>query len=157
MKHRCLCVFLAFMVCFSVACSKGGGSVKLAPVKGKITFLGKPVAGAIVSFHVEGAPRISVGETDAEGNYRLSMFDKDDGAVVGQNTVTISGSAESEPVTPTNAEDYGKVMGIGAGNTPKDPKNTKASVPSKYADLKRGLLKVNVIDGPNEHDFKLQE
>ena len=158
MSHRCVCVGFTLLMCLSLACSKsGGGAVKLGQVKGKVTFLGKPVEGAIVSFNAEGAPRFAVGETDVEGNYRLSMFDKNDGAVVGQNTVTITGAAASEPVTPTGADDYGKAMGIGAGNAPKIPQNAKVSIPAKYADLKRGLLKVNVQDGANEHDFKLQE
>lgn len=158
MKQQLTWICFACLTCLAVACSKGGGSVKLAQVTGTVTFMGKPVEGAVVSFNAEGSPRVAVGETDVGGKYSLSMFDKDDGAMVGQNVVTITGAPGSEPVAPVNAEDYGKAMGIGPGNAPKDVKNAKVSIPAKYADLKKGLLKVNVTEGAaNQHDFKLQD
>ena len=113
---------------------------------------GKPVEGAVVSFNIDGAPRAAVGETDAAGNYTLTMFDKDDGAGIGQNLVLIAGA--ETPAAPTNVDDYAKAMGIGGTAAPKI---TKTFVPAKYADAKKALLKVNVTAGANVHDFKLQE
>jgi len=151
MRRRFLIVCTVITL-IPLGCSGGAGKIKLAPVKGKVTMGDKPVEGAVVTFNMDGAPRAAVGETDAEGNYRLTMFDKDDGAVIGQNVVLIT-NAEA-PVTPTSPEDYGKAMGIG-GAAP--PKTTKSFVPAKYADAKKALLKVNVKEGANVHDFKLQE
>lgn len=153
MRRRFLFVCCGLVALAPFGCSKGGSGVNLAPVKGTVTMGGKPVEGAVVSFNMESAPRVAVGETDANGNYSLMMFDKDDGAVVGQNVVTITG-AEVAAAPPTSSDEYAKVMGIG-GTAP--PKTTKTVIPSKYADLKKALLKVNVKVGPNVHDFKLQE
>lgn len=144
-----VCMMISF---FQLGCSGGAGNIKLAPVKGQVTMGGKPVEGAVVTFNLEGAPRAAVGETDAEGKYSLMMFDKDDGAALGQNVVLITGAEAA--VTPTNSDDYAKAMGIG-GKAP--PKATKTFVPVKYSDAKKALLKVNVTAGANVHDFKLQE
>ncbi len=148
-----------FVVCVALAwiplgCSGSGSTIALAPVKGKVTLGDKPVAGVTVSFMTEKAPRFAVGETDAEGNYQLTMFDKNDGAAIGQNVVTITSSSPPGP-PPTNAEEYSKTMGLGANSSSKA--TPKVIIPEKYADAKRGLLKVIVKAGVNEHNFKLQE
>lgn len=148
-----------FVVCIALAwipfgCSESGSTIALAPVKGKVTLGDKPVAGVTVSFMAENAPRFAVGETDAEGNYQLTMFEKNDGAAIGPNVVTITSSVPAGP-PPTNAEEYSKTMGLGANSSSKP--TPKVVVPEKYADAKRGLLKVVVKAGANEHSFKLQE
>ena len=153
MSQREVFVACVAMALIPLGCSGGGDTIKLAPVTGKVTLHDKPVEGAVVSFIAEGAPRVAVGETDAEGNYQLTMFDKNDGAAIGQNVVTISSPSDPAPLA-TNAEEYSKTMGIGAGNVAKVP---KVVLPTKYADAKRGLLTVNVKEGANEHSFKLQE
>ena len=126
--------------------------VNLAPVKGQVTYGDKPVAGAMVTFTFEGAPRLAVGETDSDGNYQLTMFEKNDGAVVGQNTVTVSSSAVAGS-TPATSEEYEKLMGIGKNPPPKADGPT--AIPAKYADPKKSPFKVNVSTGQNQHDFKL--
>ena len=148
----------AFVVCVAMAwiplgCSGEVSTVKLAPVKGKVTLGDKPVAGVTVSFMAEGTPRFAVGETDAEGNYQLTMFDQNDGAAIGQNIVTITSSSPTA-LPATNADEYSKAMGFGTKSSSKPP---KVVIPAKYADAKRGLLKVIVKAGANEHSFKLQE
>ncbi len=58
--------------------------------------------------------------------------------------------SDEPPAIPTTSDEYAKSIGIGE-------KATKTSVPSKYADAKKALLKVNVTAGAYLHDFKLQE
>lgn len=137
-----------------IGCSGEDVKLNLAAVKGKVTYGDNPVGGAMVTFTFEGAPRLSVGETDVDGNYQLTMFEKNDGAVIGQNAVTISSSAVAGSV-PTTSEGYEKMMGIGKKPPPKGDGPT--AIPAKYADTKKPPFKVNVTAGKNQHDFKLQD
>src|SRR5262249_58215412 len=69
----------------------------MAPVKGRVTCGGKPVAEATITFspaaRFEGdrePGKPATGFTDQEGNYVLSTFRPYDGALVGKHRVTIS-------------------------------------------------------------------
>jgi hypothetical protein len=78
---------LAGATCLA-GCS-GSGRPDTAPVRGKLTLRGKPVVGATLAFLCDGAPRHAIGTTDSEGNYQLTTFEPNDGAVVGKHVVTI--------------------------------------------------------------------
>jgi hypothetical protein len=75
----------------------GGGPYKTAPVSGRVTVKGKPLANAAVLFqpvatagNIEPGPG-STGTTDAEGRYTLSLVGKDSkGAVVGKHKVQVT-------------------------------------------------------------------
>src|SRR4051812_25342786 len=75
----------------------GCGGPKLAPVKGRVMWNGKPVAQAHLSFspvakdeanREPGKP--ATGFTDADGNFVLSTYRPLDGAQVGEHRVVIS-------------------------------------------------------------------
>jgi hypothetical protein len=91
MRWRVL-VGLAVMV--GLGC--GGESYRLAPVSGRVTVNGKPLANATVTFQPIGSAGHdpgpgSYGRTDADGNYTLRVVeDKRNGAVVGNHRVSIS-------------------------------------------------------------------
>lgn len=65
------------------------------PVSGQITVNGVPAHGAIVRFHPQtpqtGAkyPLMPSGRADAEGVYRLTTYEGEDGAPVGEYVVTV--------------------------------------------------------------------
>jgi hypothetical protein len=74
----------------------GCGGTKNAPVSGKVTLNGQPLANAMVTFQpiakegsVEAGPGSS-GTTDAEGRFSLKMATGASGAVVGKHRVMIS-------------------------------------------------------------------
>jgi hypothetical protein len=73
----------------------GCANQKFAPVSGKVTLNGKPLANATVSFNpippdgsIESGPS-SVGITDQNGAYTLRVTLKQPGAVVGKHRVSI--------------------------------------------------------------------
>ena len=73
-----------------------GCTPNLAPVKGHVTCNGKPVAEAQITFNPvaknEGdleAGKPATGFTDAEGNFVLSTFRANDGALIGQHHVSV--------------------------------------------------------------------
>jgi len=68
---------------------------RLAPVSGKVTMDGKPLANALVAFLPDTKPGempspTSRGETDTQGRYSLTTSENKPGAVVGVNKVRIS-------------------------------------------------------------------
>jgi hypothetical protein len=74
----------------------GCGGAKLAPVSGKVTLDGQPLAGATVSFQpiapqgsTEAGPGSSA-KTDDKGEYKLTTDKGVDGAVVGKHRVIIT-------------------------------------------------------------------
>jgi hypothetical protein len=82
------------MAVFVAGCrSSHSTDVALHPVKGTITFQGKPISGAIVSLHPKEAsksvapnPRASV---QADGKFELSTFGQFDGAPEGDYVLTV--------------------------------------------------------------------
>ena len=82
-----------------------GCGLKTAPVSGRVTLDGKPLANATVVFvpEADGAGKdakpSSVGTTDANGHYSLELDrpDKTPGAVVGKHRVLITLGAKPGP------------------------------------------------------------
>jgi hypothetical protein len=77
-----------------------GSGPKYAPVSGRVTLNGKPLANATVSFQpiahegsIEAAPGSS-GKTNANGEYTLSVSPSQSGAWVGKHRVMVSSLAE---------------------------------------------------------------
>jgi hypothetical protein len=86
--HRCSAFLAAFLVLATVGC---GGKDRLVKVEGVVTLDGQPIAGAIVSFLPdEKGGRFAVGTTAQDGSYRLTTYQKDDGALPGDYRVTVT-------------------------------------------------------------------
>jgi hypothetical protein len=90
---------LGFMVLFVLGCG-GGGSKKLAPVSGRVTLDGKPLANAVVIFQpiaekgsVEGGVS-SKGTTNENGEFTLTAENGSTGAAVGQHRVSFSSQSQ---------------------------------------------------------------
>ncbi|QDU10816.1 carboxypeptidase-like regulatory domain-containing protein [Gimesia aquarii] len=86
-----LCCVLPITMCvllFFSGCSDSGP--KVARVTGTVMMDGSPLADAIVSFEPTGPGRPSIGNTDANGYYRLQYTTDLDGALLGTHTVRIS-------------------------------------------------------------------
>lgn len=87
-------LLVASAAAWQSGCSPAPPSV--VAVSGRVTLLGEPLAGAVVTFQpAQGATKAevagSVGRTNAEGRYELRLVDPDvPGAVVGKHSVTIT-------------------------------------------------------------------
>lgn len=123
-----------------VASGCGAGSKpQPVPVKGSVVFRGKPLANARVTFFAKGAPVPAIGDTNDSGEFELSMYGKGDGALVGENKVTVSllpsaSNAESAlPPDPTKIASgtatLPKEMRIGTGK-----KKEVSALPALYSD-----------------------
>jgi hypothetical protein len=128
------------------------------PVKGTITHNGQPVVGADITFFNSEANRSAFGRTNDQGQYQLTTFSSNDGAVAGKHLVTIT-KVEVPPPTaaePTvDSESYAP-PGIGESAAPEPP---KSSFPAKYGDpTTSGLVAVVSAETSNDKvDFTLTD
>ncbi len=140
---RCLPVLGALAVLFA-GCSKE--PYETAPVSGRITLNGKPVANVAITFqpvapegNINPGPG-SHGRTDADGRYTLKLIGKEtSGAVVGKHKVRIQ-NFNTEDTDP--GDDRPKVF--------KPP----VPIPAKYNTLE-GMDFVVPAGGTSTADFAL--
>lgn len=134
-------------------CSPASNRPKLLPVSGTVKFKGAPLANATVTFLPEGsAPRNPYGTTDKDGNFQLTSYDTNDGAVAGDYVVTIVAKpADGKKPEERTASD---MIALGPGGSLK----AEDTVPTKYADKKTSDLKRSVVAGDkNVFNFDLKE
>jgi hypothetical protein len=72
-------------------CGSGGVAVTpLVPVKGKVTYKGKPLTVGTVRFEPDGYGRMASGKLQSDGTFVLSTLKDGDGAAVGHHRVYVT-------------------------------------------------------------------
>lgn len=120
----------------------GCGGAKLpkpVPVKGTVTFRGKPLANARVSFYGPKATVPATGDTNESGEFVLSMYGKDDGALVGENKITVTVQSKDPGSAPPDATKIASGGG-NPGATAKIARGGGDTIPRVYADLANTTL-----------------
>ncbi len=81
----------------------GPGWLKTYPVKGVVRVDGKAAKGVFVTFHprerVGERPYIPSGQTDENGEFKLSTFETGDGAPPGEYDVTVTWPVRFNPIS----------------------------------------------------------
>lgn len=117
-------VFLLILAALSLAQASCGGGDKRKPtfpVAGKVTLDGRPAEHATVILHPVGdsdpdavKPR---GKVAADGSFKLTTYETDDGAPAGEYRVTVelwlASSRADEPPSNRLSPKYGKVESSG--------------------------------------------
>ena len=136
---------LGFVLSFGLVVLVGCGKPKTGTVKGKITFENKALAGATVTFWVEGQTPI-VATTDEQGFYQA-----DNVAVgaVGVSVVPASAAADGETLK--------RLAKDGVTMAPPVPKKNKPVVPATYADPLTSGLTHTVTEGESTYDIPLKK
>lgn len=128
--NKWFATFLCVLPLFSVGCGSGETRTPTYAVTGKLTDGSKPLANAQVVFHPVGgasdAPKPR-GKTDANGEFKLTTYDGDDGAPAGQYRVSV---------------EQWKTVSADSG-----PAN---QLPAKFADPAKSGLTATVNPGPTE-------
>ena len=115
----------------------GGGS-RTVPVRGTVTFKGKPVPNGTVTFIPDSGPH-ATGEIGPDGSYTLTTYKTGDGAVPGSYKVVVVAMQDTSTQLP---EDRTPLP------PPIVPTSTRAS---RHTDLK-----AEVKDEENTIDFDLK-
>ena len=122
----------------------------MGTVTGTVTYQGKPVVKAAVSFiPLEKGTLAAVGVTDGSGKYVLRSSGESEGAIVGTYQVTIILRAPydgpvPEGVSEAMAQDLYQSQG-------------KPLIPEKYFTTQTSGLTKEVLLGRNTFDFKIEE
>ena len=127
---------------------------KPVPVKGTVTFRGKPLANARVSFYGPKASLPATGDTNEKGEFVLSMYGKDDGALVGEDKVTVSSLSKDSGNAPPDATK----IASGGGNpsaTAKIARGGGDTIPKVYADSANTTL-TWTVKAEGETDAKIE-
>lgn len=84
-------MFAAGLLIVAVGCGGGDGKQRLAPLTGTVTYHGKPVVGAHMTFIPDDTTlRPAIATTDANGRYVMETYEPKDGAAVGKGKLGIS-------------------------------------------------------------------
>jgi hypothetical protein len=136
MKHAMTFVLLALLLGIS-GCGRGRPTTH--PVSGIVTLDGKPLQGAGVMLMPEAGGRPAVGTTNQRGEFTLTTFDPNDGALPGKHAVTVV-------LKKTTS---GVMTGPDGLSGPIAPGGIKEQwiVPKKYADPKTSGLSAEVRPG----------
>lgn len=139
---------LALVAPLIVILSACSGHGKTASVHGQVTYKGKPVPNASVSFSpVEGTGRAATGITDGNGRFALGTFSRSDGAMIGKYRVSVIARG------PERAPKPGEVgSGMPGEMMPGDP-----LIPTKYFAPDTSGLTFEVKRGSNRADFELKD
>ncbi len=76
---------------------------RVVPVSGQVRYAGKPLAEAKVLFVPQAGGRPATGDTDQQGRFRLTTFERGDGALVGEHAVTVFPPGSAGPGMPGTA------------------------------------------------------
>ena len=127
-------ILLAGMMCTLAAGCADGGRAPVYPVRGQILLNGKPLAAAIVTFHLQDgsvSDALPSGHTDADGRFALTSYQPDDGAPAGAYAISLV-CFRAQPIR--------KGVESAAQNV----------VPSRYANAATSKLTATVVAGNNE-------
>jgi hypothetical protein len=130
------------------------------PVHGKVMYRGKPVTGASVAFLAPGASRVAGGTTDESGEFQLSTFEPNDGAIVGTHEVTVKKYQHEPPPlpqAPASGEIDPAVEARFTVEMARWQKTASFAVPKKYTDRKTSDLRKDVKNGDNVIDIELRD
>lgn len=116
------------------------GNPQTYPVTGKVTYRGQPVKGGFVMLAPQAAGHAATGNLETDGTFRLTTFEKNDGAAPGQYFVAIQ-------VFPAE----------GAGLPGAEFGNKKPPIPQRYMSETSSGLTAEIKAGENTLDFALKD
>ena len=118
--------------CCAIGCSKSNDHLAVHPVKGTVTFDGKPVSGALVVLHPQQSDATQavrpLAYTKDDGSFAIATYDAGDGAPAGRYVATVEWL-----VRPKGNEDEQIIV--------------PNKLPPRYGDPKSSRLEVDVIAG----------
>jgi hypothetical protein len=164
MKYLNLTACTALLVAPVLAgCGGGDANLPVAKATGIVTYQGKAVSGASVTFIKEGSTRTGTGITNAEGRFEISTYANNDGALIGDNVVTVikkaAGDSAAAPMTqPKSPEEMAKAMRAFSEKEqkPADEKKTDDEVPVRYGSAAGSPLKAIVSSDASKNNFKFE-
>ena len=134
------CLLTALLV---VLCGCGERGQKLVKSSGVVTYKGKPLPEASVTFVPTEGGLPSIGRTDPSGRFELTTSGRP-GAPLGSFDVAISAVRQKRPVSPGEAASM---------TTAQIEANHEQLIPQKYNNLITSGLTATVVDDEKSNEF----
>ena len=153
MFRRIICLAIGCLATISIFGCSGGQSEnsnwpKRFKTTGTVTYQGKAIEGADVTFTNTQANSTGTGKTDSSGRFTLTTHLQDDGVVAGAQAVSIR-RVDVIDKTPKDVD-------VSAGGKALPPEITWI-IPEKFSIPTKSSLTANVTDsGPNHFKFDLK-
>lgn len=148
------------LLVIAIGCSGDTGASKKSPVykvKGKVTYLGNPIVGAMVAYSPEGSQPAAIGKTNDEGVYTMTTYRAGDGAAEGNFKVLISLLEVEAPSTSDAPHGTDPNQNYSISHAGKPKKSTGGILPAIYGDAAKSPLTAKVqSSGSNEFNFELK-
>lgn len=125
----------------------------MAAVEVSVTYRGKPLEAAVVTFtNSEGRPD-SFGITDDQGKTQLTTYESGDGATLGKHSITVVKQeiSDSKSEAPQDSPDYTPSPGA------SPPPVIRDLVPKKFATPKSSGLTAEIVEGTNQVSVDLAD
>ncbi len=143
-------------------CGGGDGHPRRVHAGGTVTYNDDPVADAQVVFRVAGG-HAATAVTDEDGQFTLSTFGQQDGAIPGEHTATVIKMAkvaiDDSASDPSNSDTMEEAVAAaeqdtGAGDAPTG----KSLIPDRYGNPETSGLKFTVSESArNDFDITLTD
>jgi hypothetical protein len=145
----CRNLTLAVVLAAAAGGCTGDGKQPLAPLTGTVTYKGKPVVGASMTFIPDDtAMRPAIALTDASGRYVMETYEPRDGAAVGSGRLAISLRGPSKKIKP----------GMGDAALEQLAEAGDPLVPLRYFDPDKSGLRFDVkAKTGNRYDIELTD
>lgn len=146
-------------ILLAVGCGPSSDRAETAPVNGTVTYNGEVVAGASVNFSPPDAKTgyVAVGTTNLKGEFKLTTFDTNDGAVPGKYNVTII--KRTNPLDSVEGSDPTEMLQLGQGApvAGKTIGKAEALIPEKYFKPETSGLVYTVDKGGKDFTIELTD
>lgn len=139
-------VGMCIIAVVGLGCGGGGETgpqLELGRASGVVTLDTQPLEGVVVTLYPNAGGVPASGRTDAQGKFRLTTKEPNDGAVVGHHTVAIT-----DPAEPT-VESTGENTSAEAYDVP-DPSKMSGKVPAIYTQALNSGLSAEIKPGSND-------
>ena len=135
-------LFHAVLLCLGLTLLPGCGPSGLptAPVRGKITYNGRPVPNGTVISRPAGDAPSATGDIKPDGSYELTTYVDGDGAVLGKHELMIMAVEDNSGLLPEQRSATPALI-----------------VPAKYTSFDTSGLTMDVKAGANTFDFDLKK
>jgi hypothetical protein len=149
MNERLLFPVIVALALGGCAGDKSSQRPRVVPTTGRVLFNGQPLAGAHVTFTNVAAGRSAYAKTDAEGKFTLTTFEHNDGAVPGQQQISVSKLEAAPPAEPG----VDRTTTTNAAPTPP----RRWSIPRRYGDVATSVLTAEIVEnGANDIIIELR-
>ena len=142
--HVCVALIVLAAV-VATGCSKHPPTIRAT---GAVEYHGQPVAGAVVTFFSHEG-RAASGTTDDHGRFQLTSFDPNDGAALGNHTVTITKWVK---VSSDKIRGATEIRKMGSTLNPGEVVIIANFLPKRYGDVQLTPLSA-VVSAGDKNDF----